>query len=54
MIAALLLVVLICVVVGIVGFVVHGLFWLLIIAAIVFLATVVFGGTRLRGGRSRR
>lgn len=53
MVAFLLLIVLICVVLGIVGFVVHGLFWLFIIGAVIFLATVFFGGTRLRAGRRR-
>ncbi len=53
MIAFLLLIVLICVVLGIVGFVVHGLFWLFIIGAVIFLGTVFFGGTRLRPSRRR-
>lgn len=54
MVALLLLIVLICVALGIVGFVVHGLFWLFVVAAILFLGTVFFGGTRVRGGRTRR
>ncbi len=53
MLAFILLVILICVILGIVGAVVHGLFYLLIIAAIVFVATLVFGGTRLRSGSRR-
>ncbi|HEV7207507.1 MAG TPA: hypothetical protein VGN54_02080 [Mycobacteriales bacterium] len=52
MLALLLLLILIYVAIGIIGFVVHGLFWLFIIAAVLFLGTVFFGGTRL-GGRSR-
>jgi hypothetical protein len=40
------------IVLGIIGAVVHGLIWLLIIAAVLFLATLVFGGSRL--GRGRR
>jgi hypothetical protein len=54
MLAFLLLIVLICVALGIVGFVVHGLFWLFILGALLFLGTVFFGGTRIRGHRSRR
>lgn len=38
---------------GIIGFVVHGLLYLLIIGIIVFLADLVFLGARLRGGRRR-
>ncbi len=54
MLALLLVLVLIYVAIGIIGFVVHGLFWLFIIAALLFLGTVFFGGTRLRGrGKSR-
>jgi hypothetical protein len=40
------------IVVGIIGFVVHGLFWLFIIAAILFVATLVLGG-RHAGTRRR-
>jgi hypothetical protein len=36
------------IVLGIIGAVVHGLIWLLIVAAVLFLATLLFGGTRLR------
>jgi hypothetical protein len=32
---------------GIVGAVIHGLIWLLIIAAALFLATLMFGGSRM-------
>jgi len=38
--------------VGIIGFVVHGLFWLFIVAAILFVASLVFGGRH--AGRQRR
>lgn len=41
------------VVLGVIGAVVHGLIWLLIIAAVLFLATLVFGGSRI-GARGRR
>lgn len=40
--------VLLWVVLGIVGVVVKGLIWLTIAAAVLFLLTLVFGGTRLR------
>ena len=41
------------IVLGIIGFVVHGLFWLFIIACILFLVTLIFGGLR-GGGRKNR
>jgi hypothetical protein len=43
--------VIIWIVLGIVGFVVHGLFWLFVIACVLFLATIVLGVFR-RGRRS--
>jgi len=43
MVAFLLALVIIWIVLGIIGFVVHGLFWLFIIACVLFLATVVTG-----------
>ncbi|MEV5955213.1 hypothetical protein AB0M11_15825 [Streptomyces sp. NPDC051987] len=47
-----LLLILVAVVLGIVGFAVHGLFYLLIIGAVVLIADLVFAGSRLRrGGR---
>lgn len=49
MLAFLLFLVIVWIVLGIIGAVVKGLFWLLIIAAVLFLATLVFGGTRVRG-----
>jgi hypothetical protein len=51
--ALILFLVIVYIILGIIGAVVHGLFWLLIIAAVLFIATLVFGGTRLRGGRPR-
>lgn len=54
MLAFILFLIIICIVLGILGVVVKGLLWLLVIAAIVFLATLIFGGTRLRGRRSTR
>ena len=42
-------VVLVCVALGIIGWVVHGLFWLFVIAVILFLVTAI--GTGYRGGR---
>jgi len=53
MLALLLLIVIAAIVLGIVGVVVKGLFWLLIIGIIVFLLDLVFAG-RLMGGRRRR
>lgn len=48
MLALILLLIIIWIVIGIIGAVVHGLFYLLIIAAVLFIATLLFGGTRLR------
>lgn len=42
------------IVLGLVGFVVHGLFWLFVIACVLFLATLIGEGFRRgRGTRSR-
>lgn len=49
-----LLIVLIAVVLGIVGVVVKGLFWLLIVGIIVFLLDIFFAGSRFRGRRVHR
>lgn len=49
--ALILLLVLICVVAGIVGFVVHGLIWLFIVACVLFVGTIL-AGTFLRGRRT--
>ena len=38
---------------GLIGFVVHGLFWLFVIAAVLFVAGLITGGLRL-GRRSSR
>ena len=44
MLTVLLAAVIIYIVLGIIGFVVHGLFWLFVIAAILFIAHLVFAG----------
>jgi hypothetical protein len=54
MLALILLLVIVWVALGIVGAVVHGLVWLTIIAAVLFLATVAFGGSRMRPHRPLR
>lgn len=51
MIAFLLALVIIWIVLGIIGFVVHGLFWLFVIACVLFLVTLAAGAFR-RGRRS--
>ena len=51
MLAFILLLIIVWIVLGIIGAVLHGLIWLTIIAAVLFLATLVFGGNRL--GRRR-
>jgi hypothetical protein len=50
--AFILFLIILWIVLGLIGAIVHGLFWLLIIAAVLFVATLVFGGGRL-GRRSR-
>ena len=54
MLAFVLFLILVWVILGIIGATVHGLIWLLIIAAVLFLATLVFAGSRLRGNRASR
>lgn len=54
MLSFILLLVIIWIVLGIIGAVVHGLLWLTIIAAVLFLATLLFGGSRARGRRPMR
>ncbi len=54
MLAFILFLIILWIVLGIIGVVVHGLFWLLIVAAVLFVGTLVFGGTRLGKGRSTR
>ncbi|MER7837090.1 hypothetical protein ABTY98_14580 [Streptomyces sp. NPDC096040] len=50
-----LLLILVALVLGIIGFIAHGLFYLLIIGAVVLLADLVYAGFRLRhGGRHHR
>jgi hypothetical protein len=52
--ALFLLIVLIAVILGIIGAVVDGLIWLLIIGIVIFLLDLLVGGARLRGGRGPR
>lgn len=54
MLALILLLIIVWIIAGIIGAVVHGLFWLLIVAIVLFLLTLVFGGSRLGRGRPRR
>ncbi len=54
MLAFILFLVILWIVLGIIGVVVKGLFWLLIVAVVLFVATAVFGGSRLGKGRSKR
>jgi hypothetical protein len=49
--AVLLTLIIVWIVLGIIGFVVHGMFWLFLIACVLFLATVL-GGVFRRGRRS--
>jgi hypothetical protein len=49
--ALLLALVIVWIVLGIIGFVVHGLFWLFVIACVLFVATSL-GGVFARGRRS--
>ncbi len=51
MLAFLLVLIIAWIVIGIIGFVVHGLFWLFIIACVLFLLTIL-GGVYRRGRRS--
>jgi hypothetical protein len=51
MLAFLLLLVIVAIVLGIVGFVVKGLLFLLIIGVVVFLVALFVGGLRIRSGR---
>ena len=54
MLALILFLIILWIALGIIGAVVHGLFWLLIIAGVLFLATLVFGGTRMGRRRAPR
>ncbi|WP_330336038.1 hypothetical protein [Streptomyces sp. NBC_00557] len=49
-----LLLILAALVLGIIGFAAHGLFYLLIIGAVVLLADLVFGALRFRQHRGHR
>lgn len=51
MLAVVLALVIVWIVLGIIGFVVHGLFWLFVICCVLFLVTVL-AGAFLRGRRS--
>jgi hypothetical protein len=51
MLAVVLALIIVWIVLGIIGFVVHGLFWLFLIACLLFVATVL-AGAFLRGRRS--
>jgi len=51
--AFILALVILWIVLGIIGFVVHGLFWLFVIACVLFLATLL-GAVFKRGRRSAR
>ncbi len=53
MLSFILFLVIVWIVLGIIGFVVKGLLWLAILAIIFFVATMIFGGTRVRGGSRR-
>jgi hypothetical protein len=55
--ALFLFIIIIAIALGILGVVLKGLFWLLIIGIVIFLANLVFGGIRLgrrRGSRLSR
>lgn len=51
MLAVILFLIIVWIIAGIIGATVHGLIWLLVVAAILFVATLVFGGTRLTKSR---
>jgi hypothetical protein len=51
MLAFLLILIIAWIVVGIIGFVVHGLFWLFVIACVLFVLTII-GGVYRRGRHS--
>jgi len=54
MIRFILVLILIWVAIAVIGAVIKGLIWLTIIAAILFLITLILGSTRLGRGRARR
>ena len=49
-----LFVIIIAIVLGILGVVLHGLFWLLIIGIVIFLLNLLFGGIRYGKNRGTR
>jgi hypothetical protein len=49
--AFVLFLILVYVALGIIGFVVKGLFWLFLIAVVLFVVTLLFGGNRARNRR---
>ena len=52
MLAFFFFVILVCLVAGLIGAVVHGLIWLTVVAAVVFVVHLVLSGMRLRSRRS--
>jgi hypothetical protein len=50
MLAFFLLLILAWFVLGLIGFVVKGLFWLFLLACVLFVLTLIFGGSRSRSG----
>lgn len=54
MLAFILFLVIVWIALGLIGAVVHGLIWLTIIAAVLFLATLLFGGSRASRRRAHR
>lgn len=54
MLSFILLLVILWIVLGVIGAIVHGLIWLTILAVVLFMATLIFSGTRIRGRGSRR
>lgn len=54
MLGLVLALIIVWVVLAVVGFVVKGLFWLAIVALVLFLLTLVLGGAGLRGRRPTR
>ena len=52
--ALFLLIIIVAIALGILGVVLHGLFWLLIIGIVLFLANLEFGGVRLGKNRGSR
>ena len=54
MLGLVLALIIVWVVLAVIGFVIKGLFWLTIIALVLFLLTLVLGGAGLRGRRPTR